>query len=351
MASPITNMHLNIRSPHLKTTLCLPVADADPVSRLIDMASEFVPEIDPDYCRVISKGRSLDLTESFASQHVADGATLLFVASSRQQVQAVQDQKSDPTIRGFELEDERDRARQLAGYEAAQDSKYCFCKFEFCERFTDPHPFDAERLLKKLATDPGVVQIMKRRQFTVLWLCEMDPQEDRLAQKKEEEGACLLGYNQNGGEKIYIRLRNDDGKSFRGYNGLVNTLLHELTHNICGPHDDVFWKVFGELKHEYEAFAQAERGRPGADVSRKVESELRREMGNKALSSAERQSVSVAIKSRNANPEPAAKPVSQSTLGGLQSRARIEARKKFADAAERRIREQEEERKKHGGGV
>merc|ERR1712048_447167 len=64
----------------------------------------------------------------------------------------------------------------------------------------------------------------------------------------------LLGYNQNNGDKIVLKLRTDNTKGFRPYHDLINTLIHEITHNVWGPHDHNFWKLFGELKAQYMKF-------------------------------------------------------------------------------------------------
>lgn len=79
----------------------------------------------------------------------------------------------------------------------------------------------------------------------------MDPDDDRLQKNGAASGACTLGYNQNAGQRIYLRLRNDNLQGFRSYNGLINTLLHELSHNVFGPHDENFWRLFAQLKTEY----------------------------------------------------------------------------------------------------
>merc|ERR1711972_119079 len=126
-------------------------------------------------------------------------------------------------------------------------------KAEF--KYSTPSPYEAEGLLKKLATDPGIIEIMKTNHFNVGILTEMSPVEaqDRMA-KKGTPNMDLLGYNQNYGEMIVLRLRTDSLKGFRPYHDLINTLLHELTHNVWGPHDDKFWKLFGELKAQYMKF-------------------------------------------------------------------------------------------------
>merc|ERR1719392_77343 len=73
-------------------------------------------------------------------------------------------------------------------------------------------------------------------------------------ESKGEPDKDMLGYNQNAGEMIVLKLRTDNLKGFRPYHDLINTLIHELTHNVWGPHDQNFWKLFGELKAQYMRF-------------------------------------------------------------------------------------------------
>ncbi|KAI5776520.1 Zn-finger in Ran binding protein and others domain-containing protein [Geopyxis carbonaria] len=63
----------------------------------------------------------------------------------------------------------------------------------------------------------------------------------------------LLGININGGQKILLRLRpHYDAGRFLPEAAVVHTMLHELTHNVHGPHDERFYKLLGELTAEYE---------------------------------------------------------------------------------------------------
>ena len=43
---------------------------------------------------------------------------------------------------------------------------------------------------------------------------------------------CLLGYNQNMGQVIALRLRVDTLEGFRHYRIIIETLLHELAHMV-----------------------------------------------------------------------------------------------------------------------
>lgn len=68
----------------------------------------------------------------------------------------------------------------------------------------------------------------------------------------------LLGMNQNAGQKIYLRLRElsstDVTKpidSFLPVEEIISTMLHELAHNVRGPHDEIFQRTLDELHEEY----------------------------------------------------------------------------------------------------
>jgi WLM domain len=182
--------------------------------------------------------------------------------------------RSDPTIRGFNQEKE-ERSKNMTGSSdpwgpllSKQDKNYKFCRFETCswQSFghrpgeTTPHDFAARNLLQKLATDPGIVAVVRDRELVVGTLGEMDPIDDRLMQQKQQQGVCLLGYNTNGGTRIDLKLRTDDLKSFRPYHQLARTLLHELSQNWVGEHNYLFWTNYGQMMVEYcatHAFATA----------------------------------------------------------------------------------------------
>lgn len=188
---------------------------------------------------------------------------IMVLATSSTQIKDIQCKRSDPTIRGFDQERTRTQQQQQNkpwGPATSQDKNYKFCRFQACtwqsfgHRPTDgetPHAFAAMQLLEKLATDPGIVAVMKERELIVGTLGEMDPVDDRLMQKKQQQGGCLLGYNTNGGMRIDVKLRNDDLKGFRPYPQLVATLIHELSHNWVGEHNLLFWTNHGQMRAEY----------------------------------------------------------------------------------------------------
>jgi hypothetical protein len=62
--------------------------------------------------------------------------------------------------------------------------------------------------------------------------------------------ASILGYNRNAGQLIALRLRTDDLSGFRHYDSVRKVLLHELTHNVWGDHDDNFHALNRQLNKD-----------------------------------------------------------------------------------------------------
>lgn len=99
---------------------------------------------------------------------------------------------------------------------------------------------EALYLLQKIAS--MVKPVMRNHGLRVVSLCEFFPKDPR-----------LLGLNVNHGLKICIRLRPaSNERSFYPLTELLGTMLHELSHNKHGPHDDKFYKYMGELRSELE---------------------------------------------------------------------------------------------------
>ncbi|MEW5307611.1 MAG: hypothetical protein WDW36_009991 [Sanguina aurantia] len=101
---------------------------------------------------------------------------------------------------------------------------------------------------KKLLHDAAkqVQPIMRRRQWTVPLLTEFFPPAHN-----------LLGLNVGGGGgktmEVRIRLRHGNSQSsFLHYESILGTMLHELVHNVRGPHDSVFYKLLDEITAECE---------------------------------------------------------------------------------------------------
>jgi hypothetical protein len=64
----------------------------------------------------------------------------------------------------------------------------------------------------------------------------------------------LVGININKGQKICLRLRYPgDQNQFLPLEQVVDTMLHELAHNVHGPHNTEFHALWNQQREEYEA--------------------------------------------------------------------------------------------------
>jgi hypothetical protein len=140
---------------------------------------EFIEEIfafESEFVKLIFRGKQLAAGDELTAAGVKEGSKLMLVASQRADVVDIQSQRSDPTIRGFSNErGAREEAMKQAntvdpsvGWAIQQHKAYKFCRFKPLDfSGLTPHAFDAEKLLKKLATDPGIVDIMVEYEWTV----------------------------------------------------------------------------------------------------------------------------------------------------------------------------------------
>ena len=223
----------------------LEVDDGADLSELHDAAGVLFGLLDMTI-KLIQRGKTLPTTGAIAA-HAKPGAKLMMVASARAAM--ADEPRADPTVRGFEhdLAEAAARCHEVAAEEVsewgdtgARRGEWRFCRLEPCtwQSFgtragtSTPHAFEARKLLMKLSTDPAVVAILKQREWVVGVLGEMDPVDDRLAHKTHQQGKCLLGYNTNQGARIDVRLRTHDLSGFLPYPQLIETLLHEMAHNM-----------------------------------------------------------------------------------------------------------------------
>jgi hypothetical protein len=146
----------------------------------------------------------------------------------------------------------------------------------------------------------------------------------------------LLGLNVNGGEQILLRLRPPySPDTFYEEDHVVRTMLHELTHNVHGPHDEKFYKFLTGLEDEYEALQRsgyAGEGffSPGQRLGAGISHDLPPHLGRiKALEAAEKRRRSEAVTKGGGR------------LGGRSAALeKLSPRELAARAAERRKRDE-----------
>jgi hypothetical protein len=113
--------------------------------------------------------------------------------------------------------------------------------FEYSHLKELPRGNEALHSLQKIAS--LVKPIMRARNWKVATLAEFYPDQQN-----------LLGININRGQKICLRLRYPGDKNqFLPLEQVVDTMLHELSHNVIGPHNAEFHALWDQLRKEYEA--------------------------------------------------------------------------------------------------
>ncbi|RMZ85136.1 hypothetical protein DV738_g30, partial [Chaetothyriales sp. CBS 135597] len=107
-----------------------------------------------------------------------------------------------------------------------------------------PRGAEALERLRRIASI--VKPLMRQRNWVVGTLAEFYPTE-----------ANLLGLNINRGQKICVRLRYPgDERQFLPLENVVDTMLHELAHNVIGPHNRDFHALWDKLRDEHEALVR-----------------------------------------------------------------------------------------------
>lgn len=129
-----------------------------------------------------------------------------------------------------------------------------------------PRNDEALQRLKKIAsmTKP----IMRNRGWRLPVLAEFFPAQPELLGRWTENSTgslryrlldltLFIGLNVNRGSKICVRLRYAGDKTqFMPFESVLDTFLHELSHNIHGPHDDKFHALWNQLRSDLEDLIQ-----------------------------------------------------------------------------------------------
>ncbi|THH16319.1 hypothetical protein EUX98_g9318 [Antrodiella citrinella] len=155
-------------------------------------------------------------TETVEGAGLKDGLKVMLVGGTKEEVGTVQREEQKAKQRET-IERER-RAKPQAKF---------------------PSP-EALNVLRRLADDPAIRHVMQTHRFAVGVLTEFAP----------HEHPDKLGYNTNAGQSISLRIRTDLYDGFRPYLDVRKVLLHELTHNVWGDHDNNFKELNSQLNRE-----------------------------------------------------------------------------------------------------
>lgn len=108
-----------------------------------------------------------------------------------------------------------------------------------------PEQAKAKQILTELANDPGIRACMIKHQFAVGCLAELYPEGN-----VGESETCVMGLNQNRGQKILLRLRTDDLRGFRKMLSIRKVLFHELAHNVHSEHNGDFFQLMRQIEKD-----------------------------------------------------------------------------------------------------
>lgn len=106
----------------------------------------------------------------------------------------------------------------------------------------------ASAILHELANDVGVIAVMEKHDWRVGALCELYPDG-----QVGVDPVCVLGLNENKGQRILLRIRTDDLLGFRSMISIRATLCHELAHNVHSDHDDKFYVLMRQVEKDVVA--------------------------------------------------------------------------------------------------
>ncbi|KAL8738441.1 MAG: hypothetical protein Q9181_000755 [Wetmoreana brouardii] len=187
---------------------------------------------------------------------------------------------------------------------------------EYQHEKSRPREAEALQALRKVAS--LVKPIMRQRGWRVGILTEFYPPEQN-----------LLGLNWNRGQKICLRLRYPgDERQFLPLEQVVDTMLHELCHNVHGPHNEAFHNLWNQLRDEHESLVR--KGYTGEGFLSQGH-KLGGTTGRIPMHEAQRRARAAAEKRRTLTAGSGQK------LGGAGVRRGQDIRKVIADAAQRRI--------------
>jgi hypothetical protein len=108
-----------------------------------------------------------------------------------------------------------------------------------------PDEAKARAILEELANDEGILAVMQKHKWSVGALCELYPEG-----YVGVSDVCVMGLNENHGQRILLRLRTDDMKGFRKILSIRKVLCHELAHNVHSEHDSNFYVLMRQVERE-----------------------------------------------------------------------------------------------------
>ncbi|ETO71715.1 hypothetical protein F444_11993 [Phytophthora nicotianae P1976] len=224
--------------------------ESSPTIAELQAQIELMVGVQKDAQRLFQKRRRVNCSDELKLlRDVCDEATplLLMVGASTAQIEGM---KATQTAveREMKIRESRrvvDISKRNQGIQArdAVSTNYRFHAIEPLKNFADKDK--AQEILERLANDRGILAVMAKHKWSVGVLAEMPPDG-----KVGVDPVCVLGLNQNKGQKILLRLRTDDLLGFRKFLSIKKVLFHELSHNVHSEHDNKFYQLMRRVEKE-----------------------------------------------------------------------------------------------------
>ncbi|CAM9642400.1 unnamed protein product, partial [Phaeothamnion confervicola] len=229
----------------------------------IKLALEGRTGIPPSNQRLISKGKVLE-----DEREVSGLRKLLLVGSKAEDVELAigtpaqsvrvrDDLAGDVVPKGFK------RVPLPFLMKPEERSPYRFERIEILPGL--PEQDRAREILESLANDPGIMAVLAKHRWTVGALCEMMPEG-----QVGISDVCVMGLNENRGQRILLRLRTDDLAGFRKILSIRKVLYHELSHNVYGEHDNDFYQLMRQVEREATELDWTQQGGRAVNARRAV---------------------------------------------------------------------------------
>ncbi|KAK1941274.1 Ubiquitin and WLM domain-containing metalloprotease [Phytophthora citrophthora] len=248
----ITGRARNRSTEYKGKTFTLSLSNEPSVAEL-QAQIELLTDVKKDSQRLFQKRRRVDCSDiSRPLSDVCDcsdnAASLLLMAGAS--TAQIEDMKATQSAVQEEMRIRENRrvvdiSKRNRGIQArdAVSTNYRFHAIEPLKNFADADK--AQGILEKLANDRGILAVMAKHKWSVGVLAEMPPDG-----KVGVDPVCVLGLNQNKGQKILLRLRTDDLLGFRKFISIKKVLFHELSHNVHSEHDNKFYQLMRQVEKE-----------------------------------------------------------------------------------------------------
>ena len=214
------------------------------IKRLKEELSEITGYID---IKLIHAGRVLKDDDTIGRIPGGLNAKLTMMGSNPKAIEAMKDQ-SVSNVNNKRIIDDLNgviNTKSNSKIESRQ-KEYNPYKFQSIQTLPNlPNEEKAREILNLLANDEGILAVMKKHKWSVGALCELYPEG-----YVGVSDVCVMGLNENHGQKILLRLRTDDLKGFRKILSIRKVLCHELAHNVHSEHDSNFYILMRQIERE-----------------------------------------------------------------------------------------------------